>query len=71
MPEESRFTVRSAGGGGWGDPRRRDPKAVARDVLDGVVSLAAAREVYGVAVDPAGAVDVAATGRLRLAEAAD
>jgi N-methylhydantoinase B len=65
------FKVRSSGGGGWGDPRRRDPAAVARDVLDGVVSVAAAREIYGVAVDAAtGAVDAVATARLRLAEAA-
>ena len=34
-------------------------------------SLAAAREIYGVAVDAGGTVDVAATERLRLAEAAD
>ena len=66
------FKVRSSGGGGWGDPRRRDPAAVARDVLDGVVSAGAAREIYGVAVDAAtGAVDAVATARLRLAEAAE
>ena len=65
------FKVSSAGGGGWGDPRRRKPEAVARDVLDGVVSLAAAREIYGVAVDAAGTIDLPATERLRLAEAAD
>ena len=41
------------------------------DVLDGVVSLAAAREIYGVAVDAAGTIDLPATERLRLAEAAD
>jgi N-methylhydantoinase B len=60
------FRVRSAGGGGWGDPRRRDPAAVARDVLDGIVSVGAARDIYGVAVDgESGAVDAAATARLR------
>lgn len=60
------FRVRSAGGGGWGDPRRRDPAAVARDVLDGIVSVEAARAVYGVAVDGrSGDVDEAATARLR------
>ncbi|MFO1081121.1 MAG: hydantoinase B/oxoprolinase family protein [Reyranellaceae bacterium] len=60
------FKVRSAAGGGWGDPRRRDPALVARDVLDGIVSAGAAREVYGVVVDPAtGTVDGEATARLR------
>ena len=40
------------GGGGYGDPRERPIETVARDVLDGYVSVAAAREHYGVAVDP-------------------
>lgn len=40
------------GGGGYGDPRERPIETVARDVLDGYVSAAAAREHYGVAVDP-------------------
>ena len=35
---------RMAGGGGHGDPLERDPHAVARDVLDDKVSVAAARE---------------------------
>ena len=42
-----RMIARSPGGGGWGDPRRRDPDLVARDVRDGVVSPEAARLVYG------------------------
>lgn len=46
----SRMIIHSAGGGGWGDPRARDPMAVLRDVRDGVVSLEAARNIYGVAV---------------------
>lgn len=36
------------GGGGYGDPRDRDPDLVRRDVREGKVSAAAAREVYGV-----------------------
>jgi N-methylhydantoinase B len=43
-----RFRVVTAGGGGHGDPRERDPEAVRADVLDGFVSPEAAREVYGV-----------------------
>ena len=65
-----KFTVSSAGGGGWGDPRRRDPALVARDVKDGIVSVGAARELYGVAVSAAGEIDTAATACLR-AEAAE
>jgi len=40
--------VRWNGGGGVGDPLDRDPAAVAKDVLDGVVSPAAAEQIYGV-----------------------
>jgi N-methylhydantoinase B len=59
--------VRFMGGGGYGDPVDRDPAAVLADVLGGLVSEAAAREVYGVVVDvAAGAVDGAATRDRRL-----
>lgn len=56
---------RTAGGGGWGDPLDRDPAAVADDLANEKVSLAAARELYGVAVTDDGAVDEAATTALR------
>jgi N-methylhydantoinase B/oxoprolinase/acetone carboxylase alpha subunit len=39
--------IDSAGGGGFGDPRRRDPGRVAEDVEQGFVSQSAAREIYG------------------------
>jgi N-methylhydantoinase B len=38
----------SGGGGGFGDPLEREPEAVARDVVSGLVSVARARDVYGV-----------------------
>ena len=38
-------------GGGYGDPRRRDPSSVLDDVLDGYISDETAREVYGVAIE--------------------
>lgn len=41
------LSVRTSGGGGLGDPARRDPAAVARDVAAGYVSAARARLVYG------------------------
>jgi N-methylhydantoinase B len=46
-----RFRVVTAGGGGHGDPRDRDPEAVREDVLDGFVSPNAARALYGVDVE--------------------
>jgi N-methylhydantoinase B/oxoprolinase/acetone carboxylase alpha subunit len=45
------FHHRMAGGGGWGDPRDRDREAVLRDVRDEKVSAAAARELYGAALE--------------------
>jgi len=39
--------VVSPGGGGFGDPRARDPAAVRRDLVEGKISLAAARKIYG------------------------
>jgi N-methylhydantoinase B len=38
----------SPGGGGYGDPRQRDPALVQRDLLEGKISERAAREVYGI-----------------------
>ena len=60
------IVTQTPGGGGWGDPKRRDPGAVRLDVLEGFVSVERAREVYGVALTPdAKAVDTDATRRLR------
>lgn len=56
--------IRSAGGGGRGNPTERDPWRVVRDVKRGQVSREAARAVYGVVID-AGDLDVAATKALR------
>lgn len=56
---------RSGGGGGHGDPFRRDPEAVRSDVIDGYVSREAAREEYGVVVDDDLEVDEDATQELR------
>ena len=56
----------STGGGGYGPPWRRDAERVLADVLDGRVSTAAAREIYGVAIED-GRVDRPATRALRAA----
>jgi N-methylhydantoinase B len=52
-------------GGGYGPARERAPALVARDVADGLVSAAAARERYGVALTPDGSVDETGTAALR------
>jgi len=59
-----------SGGGGYGDPRERDPELVRADVLARFVSRERAREVYGVAfraeaLDDSLEVDEAETARLR------
>ena len=45
-------SIRTGGGGGWGDPLERDPELVLKDVLNGYITVDAAREVYGVVIDP-------------------
>lgn len=62
--------VRLAGGGGHGDPRTRDSQAVLDDVREEKMTVAHAREAYGVVL--AGtplAVDAGATERLRASRA--
>ncbi len=56
--------VRTAGGGGYGDPLEREPRAVARDVKFGYVTPANAHAVYGAAID-GDTVDEVATAALR------
>jgi N-methylhydantoinase B len=46
------LTLEFAGGGGWGDPRKREAERVRKDVIAGYVSLKAAEDDYGVALDP-------------------
>lgn len=58
--------AQSGAGGGWGDPLKRDPKAVLNDVLNEYVSIERARADYGVVIDAkALQVDEAATAELR------
>jgi N-methylhydantoinase B len=47
LPPGAVVSVRTPGGGGYGDPEDRDPGAVARDVRLGVLTPAAASERYG------------------------
>lgn len=53
------ISIRSPGGGGWGNPLDRSPELVVREVADGLLSAAQAAEQYGVVIaelanDPAG-----------------
>jgi N-methylhydantoinase B len=46
IPKGRHLVLKLAGGGGMGDPAQRDPALLARDVADGLVSDAAARDLY-------------------------
>jgi N-methylhydantoinase B len=59
------LTVEFAGGGGWGDPYRREVARVREDVARDYVSVEAARDDYGVVLTPALEVDADATAQLR------
>jgi N-methylhydantoinase B len=72
VPPESRVIIRSAGGGGWGDPLEREPLRVIDDIRDGFVSIEAAKSEYGVVAKVIGKggldaiqLDADATRRLR------
>jgi N-methylhydantoinase B len=79
LPSKLTMTIRHgdvfrhevAGAGGWGDPLRRDPEMVLRDVRNELVSPAAARRDYGVVLTGTPpSIDAAATQELRLLLAA-
>ncbi|MFB6281231.1 MAG: hydantoinase B/oxoprolinase family protein, partial [Haloferacaceae archaeon] len=57
-------SLRTPGGGGYGDPLDREPERVREDVRDGKVSAAAARAEYGVVIAD-GDLDRAATAERR------
>jgi N-methylhydantoinase B len=60
-------TVSTPGGGGYGDPLRRDPISVARDVQRGYYTEADARERFRVVLAADGTLDQTATEALRTA----
>ena len=68
--EEGETTIGiTCGGGGYGDPRQRDPERVRLDVAEGWISRARARDVYRVAIKDDGTVDQSETRALRGASA--
>ena len=59
------YKMLSGGGGGFGNPHKRDPLKVAHDAREGYVSREAAEKLYGVALDEQFGVKDAETTRLR------
>jgi N-methylhydantoinase B len=64
LEKGDRITAHGPCGGGYGDPLQRDPSAVLNDVLDGLISIEAARSDYAVVI-VGHTVDEAATRALR------
>jgi N-methylhydantoinase B len=48
VPKGDRIVILSPGGGGLGDPKRRDPRLVRQDVENELISAATAQDVHGV-----------------------
>jgi N-methylhydantoinase B len=67
LNENDVLYMRVASGGGYADPLERDPALVQKDVANSIVSLDAAREIYGVVLEERGLrVDLEATRQLRI-----
>lgn len=60
-----RVRCRASGGAGYGDPLQRDVSKVREDAIDHKISLAAARDIYGVVLSEDLAIDGTATDRQR------
>ena len=65
VPAGDRLSLEMPGGGGYGNPETRDPVAVQQDVRNGYISADAAHNVYKVAMNQRGEVDMAATKTMR------
>jgi N-methylhydantoinase B len=68
LENDSVVYMRTASGGGYGDPLNRDPARVLADVANGIISMDTARDVYGVIIDVMRQrIDAPATEELRTA----
>jgi N-methylhydantoinase B len=66
MQMDDVVSLRTGGGGGYGNPLERDPEKVLSDVLDGYITADQAKSDYGVVIDATGqTLDANATDRLR------
>jgi len=57
LTPESRVRMRFPGGGGYGDPGERPVRQVLDDVVNGYITIEAARERYGVRIEYVGPAD--------------
>jgi N-methylhydantoinase B len=64
LAKEDIVSMRTSGGGGYGDPLERDPALVLEDVRQGYLSAERAKEAFGTMIR-GGKLDAAATQRLR------
>ncbi|MDP6520745.1 MAG: hydantoinase B/oxoprolinase family protein, partial [Planctomycetota bacterium] len=66
VPSGTLYVQQAGGGGGYGNPHERAAHKVAQEVRDELISVAAARDIYGVVVDKHTLeLDPAATAKLR------
>ncbi len=66
VPKGTIYVQEAGGGGGYGDPLGRPAQTVQKEVRDRIISVRAARETYGVVVDPKTfALDETETAKLR------
>jgi N-methylhydantoinase B len=65
VPPRDAIQLQLPGGGGFGDPRARDPQRVRDDVLDGLITADEARRDFGVVIGADGEIDRAETERTR------
>jgi N-methylhydantoinase B len=66
LVKDDTYATYPSGGGGWGDPLKRDPELVRLDVKNGLVSIESARQDYGVVLDAENLeIDLVETGKLR------
>jgi N-methylhydantoinase B/oxoprolinase/acetone carboxylase alpha subunit len=65
VPPRDTIRLELPGGGGFGDPRVRDPQRVRDDVLDGLITADEALNDYAVVIDERGDIDPAATAHMR------
>ena len=61
--------MKTGGGGGYGNPLEREPERVLKDYLNGFISRERAKDAYGVIITDDRQIDLAATARLRQAQA--
>ena len=66
MKAHDLISLRTGGGGGFGDPLEREPEKVLNDVVDGYITIEQAKDDYGVAIgEDTMKIDAEATKRLR------